>query len=102
MTWATFLTVKDGVDDASAARHRIKFADRQFAGFAIEHFVIHVSLLFLRRGPSPHARWDAATGLAELLVEDDGVGRGTHGVAKGSGLGTRIVAWIGSPSAGYG
>jgi two-component sensor histidine kinase len=32
-----------------------------------------------------------ADGRAELLVEDDGVGRGTDGVAKGSGLGTRIV-----------
>ena len=30
-------------------------------------------------------------GRAELIVEDDGVGRGMEGVAKGSGLGTRIV-----------
>ena len=29
---------------------------------------------------------------AELLVEDDGVGRGGEAVAKGTGLGTRIVA----------
>jgi len=30
-------------------------------------------------------------GRAELVVEDDGVGRGPEGTAKGSGLGTRIV-----------
>ena len=30
-------------------------------------------------------------GRAELVVEDDGVGRGVEGVPKGSGLGTRIV-----------
>src|SRR5436190_9750040 len=30
-------------------------------------------------------------GRAELVVEDDGVGRGTEGAPKGSGLGTRIV-----------
>ncbi|SHK60394.1 sensor histidine kinase [Bradyrhizobium lablabi] len=30
-------------------------------------------------------------GRAELIVEDDGVGRGVEGVPKGSGLGTRIV-----------
>jgi two-component sensor histidine kinase len=30
-------------------------------------------------------------GRAELVVEDDGVGRGVEGAPKGSGLGTRIV-----------
>jgi len=30
-------------------------------------------------------------GRAEIVVEDDGVGRGVDGVPKGSGLGTRIV-----------
>ena len=31
-------------------------------------------------------------GGAELVVEDDGVGRGSQTAAKGTGLGTRIVA----------
>ena len=31
-------------------------------------------------------------GRAELVVEDDGVGRGVEGAPKGSGLGTRIVS----------
>jgi two-component sensor histidine kinase len=30
-------------------------------------------------------------GRGELLVEDDGIGRGNDGMAKGSGLGTRLV-----------
>jgi hypothetical protein len=42
-----FNDLNDGVHDAGAAGHRIKFANRQFAGFAIEHFVVHVSLLFV-------------------------------------------------------
>jgi two-component sensor histidine kinase len=31
-------------------------------------------------------------GRAELVVEDDGVGRGAEGAPRGSGLGTRIVS----------
>ncbi len=35
-------------------------------------------------------------GRGELIVEDDGVGRGPHAVIKGTGLGTRIVATMAS------
>jgi two-component sensor histidine kinase len=35
-------------------------------------------------------------GRGELIVEDDGVGRGPHAVVKGTGLGTRIVATMAS------
>lgn len=35
-------------------------------------------------------------GRGELIVEDDGVGRGTQPVVKGTGLGTRIVATMAS------
>ena len=35
-------------------------------------------------------------GRGELIVEDDGVGRGPQAVVKGTGLGTRIVATMAS------
>jgi hypothetical protein len=41
-----FNGLNDCVQETLAACHRLKFINRQFTGCAIEHFEIHVSLLF--------------------------------------------------------
>jgi hypothetical protein len=48
-----FNDLNDGLHDALAACHGIEFANRQFAGFAIEHFVIHVAVSYLWEGTIP-------------------------------------------------
>jgi hypothetical protein len=65
-----FYYLNDGVHDPSAAGHRIEFANRQFASFAIENFVAHVSLRLVEGDHPLHDRWsqDYATSFIGAVI----------------------------------